>query len=262
MLSLWPTGCPICSILPDHLFTSIQRAAHRWLRCTSRFKQFKTVNARVLLLEGVKSMQSMALLAELKLKLTWSSLFHWDSYVESGVISPDNISRPFDAGANGFSKAEGAVVVVLKPLEEALADNDEIYSVVRLSLLIFYLSLIFKIDSWFFNQLERRGRTTSCSIRSSLAKMHSRRFCKSRSRPHRSWFCWTSCDRSVFGSEAVFAPILTLVLGTPVGDPVEANASGEVFSREEPVFIGSVKGNTGSVGFNSTFPDGNLICVS
>lgn len=35
--------------------------------------------------------------------------------------------------------------------------------------------------------------------------------------------------------------------GTPVGDPVEANAAGELFSRQDEVLIGSVKGNIGSV---------------
>lgn len=61
------------------------------------------------------------------------SLFDWDFYTETGVTSADNSCKPFDAGANGFSKAEGAAVFVLKPLEAALADNDHIYSVVRLS---------------------------------------------------------------------------------------------------------------------------------
>lgn len=59
------------------------------------------------------------------------SFFEWGTYQTAGVLSSDNVCRPFDADANGFSKAEGAVVVVLKPLEAALADNDHIYSVVR-----------------------------------------------------------------------------------------------------------------------------------
>lgn len=33
--------------------------------------------------------------------------------------------------------------------------------------------------------------------------------------------------------------------GTAVGDPIEANAAGEVFARNDEVLIGSVKGNLG-----------------
>lgn len=64
--------------------------------------------------------------------MTPSSLFQWDMYTDLGVMSPDNCCKPFDVDANGFSKGEGAVVIVLKPLEAALADNDHIYSVVGL----------------------------------------------------------------------------------------------------------------------------------
>lgn len=38
-------------------------------------------------------------------------------------------------------------------------------------------------------------------------------------------------------------------LGTSVGDPIEANAAGELFSRKDDVLIGSVKGNLGLVKF-------------
>lgn len=63
-------------------------------------------------------------------------------------MSQDGKSRPLDANANGYvyllalrhmislyvadriAKGEGGVVVVLKPLDAALADKDHIYSVV------------------------------------------------------------------------------------------------------------------------------------
>ena len=47
-----------------------------------------------------------------------------------GALSPLH-SRPFDVRANGFVMGEGAGCVVLKRLEDAIADGDTIYSVIR-----------------------------------------------------------------------------------------------------------------------------------
>src|SRR4051794_15560533 len=47
-----------------------------------------------------------------------------------GWLSPDGRSRPFDAGANGWVRAEGAAVVVLKRLAEAMRDGDPIHAVI------------------------------------------------------------------------------------------------------------------------------------
>ena len=47
-----------------------------------------------------------------------------------GALSPTH-SSPFDARANGFVMGEGAGVMVLKRLSDAIRDGDEIYSVIR-----------------------------------------------------------------------------------------------------------------------------------
>ena len=47
-----------------------------------------------------------------------------------GALSPSH-SSPFDARANGFVMGEGAGVLVLKRLSDAMRDGDEIYSVIR-----------------------------------------------------------------------------------------------------------------------------------
>ncbi|DAC07204.1 MAG TPA: polyketide synthase, partial [Candidatus Poseidoniales archaeon] len=47
-----------------------------------------------------------------------------------GALSPTH-SSPFDARANGFVMGEGAGVLVLKRLSDAIQDGDEIYSVIR-----------------------------------------------------------------------------------------------------------------------------------
>ena len=49
----------------------------------------------------------------------------------NGMMSPDGITRVFDAKANGWVRGEGAGVVLLKPLPQALADGDPIYATIR-----------------------------------------------------------------------------------------------------------------------------------
>jgi acyl transferase domain-containing protein len=52
-------------------------------------------------------------------------------YKEGEIFSPDGYCRPFDKDASGTIFGEGAGVVVLKRLEDALADRDHIYGVIR-----------------------------------------------------------------------------------------------------------------------------------
>ena len=48
-----------------------------------------------------------------------------------GALSPDGRCFTFDARANGFVRGEGGGLVVLKPLDAALADGDRILGVIR-----------------------------------------------------------------------------------------------------------------------------------
>ncbi len=52
-------------------------------------------------------------------------------YQEGGIVSPDGHCRAFSADARGTVGGSGAGVVVLKPLDRALADGDSIYAVIR-----------------------------------------------------------------------------------------------------------------------------------
>ncbi|MEO1410022.1 MAG: SDR family NAD(P)-dependent oxidoreductase [Bacteroidota bacterium] len=52
-------------------------------------------------------------------------------YQEGGIASPDGYCRAFDARGQGTIGGSGAGMVVLKRLEEALADGDEIQAIVR-----------------------------------------------------------------------------------------------------------------------------------
>jgi len=51
-------------------------------------------------------------------------------YQADGIFSPDGHCRPFDADGQGPVDGEGAGLVVLKRLEEALADGDHVHAVI------------------------------------------------------------------------------------------------------------------------------------
>lgn len=53
------------------------------------------------------------------------------TYQEGMILSPDGHCRAFDAEANGTIAGNGCGVVLLKRLEDALADNDFIYAVIK-----------------------------------------------------------------------------------------------------------------------------------
>jgi acyl transferase domain-containing protein len=52
-------------------------------------------------------------------------------YQEGGMVSPDGHCRTFDVKAQGTVFGSGAAVVLLKRLEQALADGDHIYAVIK-----------------------------------------------------------------------------------------------------------------------------------
>jgi len=52
-------------------------------------------------------------------------------YEEGGILSPDGHCRAFDAEAGGTIFGSGVGIVVLKRLEEAIADGDTIHAVIR-----------------------------------------------------------------------------------------------------------------------------------
>ena len=52
-------------------------------------------------------------------------------YDEGGILSPDGHCRAFDASAKGTVNGSGVGIVILKRLEDALADGDTIHAVIK-----------------------------------------------------------------------------------------------------------------------------------
>jgi len=53
------------------------------------------------------------------------------SLTAAGMLAPDGRCKPFDAAADGFGRAEGCGVLLLRRLSDALADRDPVLAVIR-----------------------------------------------------------------------------------------------------------------------------------
>ncbi len=132
-----------------------------------------------------------------------------------GMLAPDGRCRAFDARGSGFVRAEGAGIVVLKPLAQAQIDGDRIYAVIR------------------GTAVNQDGRTPGMTMPDRTAQEALlREACASSGiAPHRIQFI------EAHGT------------GTPVGDPIEAAALGAVLAEgrdaNSPCLVGSVKTNIG-----------------
>lgn len=134
---------------------------------------------------------------------------------KGGFLSPDGRSKAFDARANGYVRGEGAGVVILKPLADALRDGDPVYAVIRAT------------------AVNQDGRSNGITV------------------PRRE--AQEALIREAFRRAGVRGGDIQYVeahgTGTPVGDPIEANALGTVLSEGRAegseCIVGSVKTNIG-----------------
>ncbi len=136
-------------------------------------------------------------------------------FSQAGMLSPEGRCAAFDASASGFVRGEGAGVVLLKPLAQAIADGNPVYGVIV------------------GTSLNQDGHTNGISLPSPEAQAQ---------------LVKDACaDAGIDPSEVGF--VEAHGTGTAVGDPIEATALSEALcahrSPDNPLPIGSVKTNLG-----------------
>lgn len=135
-------------------------------------------------------------------------------FTKASMLSADGRCKAFDASGNGYVRAEGGAVLLLKPLDQAIADGDDIQAVILAS-----------------GTNADGARKSGITIPSSAgqAELMKSVLAKTRLSP-----------RDIDFVEAHGT-------GTAIGDPVEAAAIGAVYGqgREKPLPIGSIKANLG-----------------
>ncbi|HVT99350.1 MAG TPA: beta-ketoacyl synthase N-terminal-like domain-containing protein, partial [Acidobacteriaceae bacterium] len=134
------------------------------------------------------------------------------AFAQAGMLSPRGICAAFDENADGFVRGEGCGVVVLKRLRDAEAAGDRVLAVILGS------------------AVNQDGASSGLTVPNGLAQQALMREAHRRA-----------------GIEAhQVGYIETHGTGTKLGDPIEAEALGSVFSgRASKLLMGSVKANIG-----------------
>ena len=136
-------------------------------------------------------------------------------FAKASMLSRQGRCKAFDASGDGYVRSEGGAMVVLKPLEAALAAGDRVYAVVAGS------------------GSNCDGRTNGITVPSAQAQAALLHEVYSRAGIH---------PRDIDYLEAHGT-------GTAVGDPIEARSLGEALGKRRPagspLRIGSVKSNLG-----------------
>jgi hypothetical protein len=55
----------------------------------------------------------------------------WTIFTQLGAMSPSQQIRPFDRHADGLLVGEGAGAVILKRVEDACRDGDQVYAIIK-----------------------------------------------------------------------------------------------------------------------------------
>lgn len=134
---------------------------------------------------------------------------------KAGALSPDGVCLSFDDAARGYARGEGGAVLILKRLDSAIADNDNILAVLKGS------------------AVAQDGKTKGIMAPNSKAQELVARQALARSQ--------------VDPLEVSF--IEAHATSTSLGDPTEVSAIASVYGKgrpaDAPALIGSIKPNVG-----------------
>jgi acyl transferase domain-containing protein len=137
------------------------------------------------------------------------------NFSRARMLARDGRCKTFDAAADGYVRGEGAAMVALKRVSDAVADNDRILAVIRGSAI---------------NQDGRSGGFTAPNELAQQAVIR-RALASARLEPH---------DVTYVEAHGT---------GTSLGDPIEVQALAAVLGQQRasdnPLFLGSVKTNFG-----------------
>jgi len=131
------------------------------------------------------------------------------------MLSPDGRSKTFDAAADGYGRGEGCGMILLKRLSDALADGDSIVGIIRGS------------------AVNHDGASSGLTVPNELAQ--------------------EGVIRQALTNAGIDSSQVDYLeahgTGTALGDPIEINAINAVYgnnrSKDDPLFVGSVKTNMG-----------------
>jgi acyl transferase domain-containing protein len=136
------------------------------------------------------------------------------NFCRARMLAADGRCKTFDAAADGYVRGEGAGIVVLKRLSDAIADGDRIYALVRGS------------------AVNQDGRSSGFTAPNELAQQ--------------------ALIRRALASARIDPKDVSYVeahgTGTSLGDPIEVHALAETFAGrgdDNPLTVGSVKTNFG-----------------
>ena len=134
-------------------------------------------------------------------------------YTQAGLSAPDGTCKPFSADADGIGRGEGVGTVVLRRLDDAVADRQPIYSIITGS------------------ATNQDGKSSGITAPNRWAQ---------------SKVMQRALDRAgATASDVTF--VEAHGTGTTLGDMIEANALGDLHraERDTPCLLGSIKGNIG-----------------
>jgi acyl transferase domain-containing protein/SAM-dependent methyltransferase len=137
------------------------------------------------------------------------------NFSRAGMLASDGLCKTFDDGADGYVRGEGCILFVLRRLEDAQADGDNILAIIRGS------------------AINQDGRSNGLTAPNGPAQ--------------------EALIKTALDNAGVKASTIGYVeahgTGTPLGDPIEMNALARAYGRDNPgaptMFVGSVKTNLG-----------------